>query len=82
MLNLIVPDCHVAFYALIDDAIAKLQLDHVEIDGFRMTRDKEVAELWFHFEVENSLNLHAFVKEFAFTRFWPNSSRRRASSSR
>jgi hypothetical protein len=72
LLDAMVIDCAVDFYALIDNKERALRLDHVDIGGLRMTRDGEVVELWFQFEVEleRSLGLHEWVKKFAYTRLW------------
>ena len=72
LLDAMVTDCTVDFYALIEDKAKALHLEHVDIGGLRMTRDGETVELWFQFEVEleRSLGLHEWVKKFAYTRLW------------
>ncbi len=72
LLDATVTDCAIDFYALIDDKAMALVLEHVDIGGLRMTRDGEIVELWFQFEVEldRSLGLHDWVKKFAYTRLW------------
>lgn len=65
-----VPGCGIEFFAEIDDADPTLHLDAVDLAGLRMTRDKQVVEFWFGGEHENSDELHAFMKKFAYTRCW------------
>lgn len=69
-LNLLIDCCMVDFFALIDDADAALHLERVDLAGFRVTRVKETAELWFQFELENTDALHEAMKKFAYTRVW------------
>lgn len=69
-LNLLIDGCTVDFFSLIDDAKPVLHLERVDLAGFRVTRVKETAELWFAFELENTDALHAFMKNFAFTRVY------------
>jgi len=35
-----------------------------------MTREGNVVEFWFGGQHENSDELHAFMKKFAYTRLW------------
>jgi hypothetical protein len=72
LLDAMVLDCQVDFYALFDDKVKALRLEHVDIDGLRMTREGETVELWFQFEVEleRCKGLHDWVKKFAYTRLW------------
>jgi hypothetical protein len=58
------------FFGLADDLKAGLHVAGVDLGGQRMTRDGQVVEFWFQFEIENNPKLHAFVKEYAFTRLW------------
>ena len=59
------------FFAAIDDAAPVLHLEGIDLGGFRLTRGEGgVIELWFGGEHENSAGLHAFVKEYAYTRCW------------
>ncbi len=58
------------FFGVADDAKAGLHLAGVDLGGLRMTRDGQTVEFWFQLEVENNPKLHAFVKEYAFTRLW------------
>lgn len=70
LLNTMIADCAIEFFAKDDERKPVLRLDGVDLDAFRLTRDKQIVELWFAFEVENGASLHAFVKEYAFTRVW------------
>jgi hypothetical protein len=58
------------FFAQIDDATPVLHLEGVDLMGLRLTREKNVVEFRFTGEHENSAGLHAFMKEYAFTRLW------------
>lgn len=69
-LSTIVPSCVIEFFGKVDDKKSTLRLEGVEMGGLRLTRDGKVAELWFEFELENTASLHAFVKEYAYTRLW------------
>lgn len=69
-LDMVVFDTMVDCFALADDKVPNLHLAGVDLDQFRLTRDSETVEMWFHFEIENNAGLHAFVKEYAFSRFW------------
>jgi hypothetical protein len=60
----------VDFYALLDDKKPTLHVDGVSFEGLRLTRTDQTVELWFQCEIENNAGLHAFIKEYAFTRFW------------
>lgn len=62
--------CSIDFFAQIDDAEPALHLEGVDLGGLRMTRDKKDVEFWFGGEHENSGSLHAFMKEYAYTRCW------------
>lgn len=62
--------CAIDFFAKSEDNKPVLHLDGADLGSFRMTRNGKVAELWFQFELENSGVLHAFVKEYAYTRLW------------
>lgn len=65
-----VPGCSIDFFAQIDDANPALHLDGVDLVGLRMTRGGKPVEFWFSGEHENSGVLHAFMKEYAYTRCW------------
>jgi hypothetical protein len=65
-----VPVCAIDFFAQIDDAEPALRLDVVDLAGLRMTRDGTVVEFWFGGQHENSDELHAFMKKYAYTRLW------------
>jgi hypothetical protein len=58
------------FFAAIDDAVPALHMESVDLGGLRLTRDGNIVEFWFEGEKENSAGLHAFVKEYAFSRVW------------
>lgn len=62
--------CSVDFFAQLDDVEAALRLEGVDLVGLRLTREKQVVELWFSGEHENNSRLHAFMKEYAYTRCW------------
>lgn len=62
--------CAIDFFAQIDDAEPTLHLDGVDLGGLRLTRDQNSVEFWFGGEHENSGVLHAFMKEYAYTRCW------------
>jgi hypothetical protein len=72
LLNAMVNDCHVDFFALLDDSAKALQLEHIDIGNLRLTREGETVELWFQFEVEleRCSGVHEWVKKFAYTRLW------------
>lgn len=70
LLGTFVERCAIDFFAKCDDKKTTLHLDGVDLGGFRLTRDGKVVELWFQFELENGASLHAFVKEYAYTRLW------------
>jgi hypothetical protein len=70
MLGTIVESCVIEFFAKVEDKKSTLRLEGVDLGGFRLTRDGKVAERWFQFELENSASLHAFIKEYAYTRLW------------
>jgi hypothetical protein len=70
MLGTIVESCVIEFFAKVEDKKSTLRLEGVDMGGFRLTRDGKIAELWFQFELENNASLHAFVKEYAYTRLW------------
>lgn len=65
-----VPGCSIDFFAQIDDANPALHLEGIDLGGLRFTRDANTVEFWFGGEHENSGVLHAFMKEFAYTRCW------------
>lgn len=65
-----VASCSIDFFAQADDADAALHLEGVDLVGLRLTRDKQVVEFWFGGEHENNSRLHAFMKEYAYTRCW------------
>lgn len=62
--------CGIQFFAHIDDADPALELDRVDLGGLRMTREANVVEFWFGGQHENSDELHAFMKKYAYTRLW------------
>ncbi len=71
LLTPIIEGCTIDFFAQIDEATPALHLEGIDLGGFRLTRGEGgVIELWFGGEHENSAGLHAFVKEYAFTRCW------------
>jgi hypothetical protein len=70
MLGTVAESCGIDFFANVEDKKTTLRLEGVDLGGFRLTRDGKIAELWFQFELENSASLHAFVKEYAYTRLW------------
>jgi hypothetical protein len=70
MLGAIVPYMSVGLFPLKDDKKAQVQIAGVDLTGLRLTRDGQTVEFWFQFEIENNHTLHAFLKEFAFTRVW------------
>ena len=47
-----------------------IQLSRCMIDRLSMTWADGMTELWCHVEHDLTDELHAFVKEYAFTRFW------------
>ena len=65
-----ITDCVIDFFGKDDDKKTTLHLEGLDLGGFRLTRKEKVAELWFQFELENTASLHAFVKEYAYTRLW------------
>lgn len=62
--------CTIDFFAQIDDAEPALHLEGVDLTGLRLTREKNIVEFWFSGEHENNSRLHAFMKEYAYTRCW------------
>lgn len=60
----------VDFFAKLEDKKPAVHLEGFDIGGLRLTRSAEVAELWFQFEIENNAGLHAFIKEYAYTRVY------------
>jgi hypothetical protein len=70
LLSTVIASCVIDFFGKDEDKKATLHLEGVDLGSFRLTRDGKVAELWFQFELENSASLHAFVKEYAYTRLW------------
>ena len=69
-LSTTITDCVIDFFGKDDDKKTTLHLEGLDLGGFRLTRKEKVAELWFQFELENTASLHAFVKEYAYTRLW------------
>lgn len=69
-LNVQIEGCAIDFYKVVDDADPELRLPEVDLDGYRLSREAKIVELWFHFELENFDALHRFVKEYAYTRVW------------
>lgn len=70
LLDTAITSCTIDFFGKDEDKKTTLHLDGVDLGDFRLTRDGKVSELWFSFELENSANLHAFVKEYAYQRLW------------
>ena len=70
LLGTVLQSCTIDFFGKFEDKKATLHLEGVDLAGFRLTRKENVAELWFEFDLENNAGLHAFVKEFAYTRLW------------
>jgi hypothetical protein len=70
LLGTLVESGTIDFFAKFEDKKPVLHLEGADLAFFRLTREGNVAELWFQFEVENNAGLHAFVKEYAFTRVW------------
>jgi hypothetical protein len=62
--------CKIDFFAQIDDATPVLHLEGVDLTELRLTREKNTVEFWFRGEHENTAGLHAFMKEYAYTRCW------------
>lgn len=69
-LSTIAGNASIEFFAHIDDADNVLLLDGVDLGAMRMTRDGTVVQFWFSGEHENTSRLHAFMKEYAYTRVW------------
>ena len=82
LLSVFAPYMSVSLFPLAADKKAQVHVTGVDLAGLRLTRDGETVEFWFQFEVENNHTLHAFLKEFAFTRVWTRdqAARRRAGS--
>ena len=70
LLLAIVEGATIDFYAAVDDAAPAVHIEGVDLEGLRLTRGGNVIEFWFQGEKENSAGLHAFIKEYAFTRCW------------
>jgi hypothetical protein len=70
LLGTVLQSCAIDFFGKFEDEKVVLHLDGVDLADFRLTREGKVAELWFQFELENNASLHAFVKEYAYTRLW------------
>ena len=70
LLDAAVMGCIVDFFAAVVDKKPALQLEGLDLAGLRLTRADKTVELWFQFEDEINAGLHAFVKEYAFTRVW------------
>jgi hypothetical protein len=58
------------FFAQRDDADNALLLSGIDLVGLRLTREGTVIEFWAMGEQENNSRLHAFMKEYAYTRIW------------
>lgn len=69
-LNVQIESCAIDFYKIVDDAEPALHIASADLDGYRLTREAKIVELWFHFELENDDALHKWIKEFAYTRVW------------
>lgn len=66
-----VPGCTIDFFAEVDDVAPLLHLEGVQLGGLRMTLAEGGAiEFWFAGEHENIGGIHAFMKDYAFTRVY------------
>ena len=65
-----VPDHVIKFFALGDHKAPVLTLGRCTMTELKMTRVDGCSELWVKVEHENTEKLHAFVKDYAFTRLW------------
>src|SRR6185312_965880 len=65
-----VPDHLVEFFSLKDHNAPILRLGKCTLADLKMTRIEGCSELWIKVEHENTDALHAFVKDYAFQRFW------------
>jgi len=65
-----IPAHDVEFFSLVDHKAPMLHLGKCELTKLKMTRVEGCSELWVKVEHECTDKLHAFVKDFAFQRFW------------
>jgi hypothetical protein len=60
----------IEFYELVESEEPVLRLRESLISNLRMTQNDGLVELWINVEHSNGDALHAFVKDYAFTRLW------------
>ena len=60
----------IEFFELEEGGASLITLGECAIENLRMTRVEGLVELWITVEHNNTDKLHAFVKDYAFTRVW------------
>ncbi len=66
----VVLDQVIEFYSLEDHKAAVLRCGPCDLTELRITRADDLTELWLKAEIENSDEVHKFVREYVFQRLW------------
>ncbi|MGC1781240.1 MAG: hypothetical protein WA708_01840 [Acidobacteriaceae bacterium] len=65
-----VPDQVLEFFSLADHKAAVLRCGPCDLTELRLTREDDLTELWVKAEIENSDEVHTFVRQYVFQRLW------------
>jgi hypothetical protein len=60
----------IEFFSLEDHKAAVLRCGPCDLTELRITREDELTELWVKAEIENTDEVHKFVREYVFQRLW------------
>lgn len=66
----LVLDQVIEFFALADHKAAALRCGPCDLTELRLTREDDLTELWVKAEIENSDEVHSFVRSYVFQRLW------------
>lgn len=60
----------IEFFSLEDHKAAVLRCGPCDLSELRITRQDDLTELWVKAEIENTDEVHKFVREYVFQRLW------------
>jgi len=60
----------IEFFSLEDHKAAVLRCGPCDLTELRITREDDLTELWVKAEIENSDEVHKFVRDYVFQRLW------------
>lgn len=66
----LVLDQVIEFFSMEDHKAAVLRCGPCDLTELRITREEDLTELWVKAEIENSDEVHKFVREYVFQRLW------------